>query len=315
MTTASPPTLLDSLSALNDCVRLRVLRLVSKHELSVGEVADILQLPQSTASRHLKPLHEVGFVARRTVGTTGLYRLCDTMPTEVAELWNVVATNCSDLPQAEEDAARLISVLAQRHTDSRHFFQTIGGDWESMRNDLFGSAFTSDALLCLLNPSLRVVDIGCGIGNVASLIAPYVEHVTAIDRESAMLDEAMQRPDLSLNIDFLEADAMSLPLDDNNADVALFCLVLHHIEFPADALGEAARVVKGGGRILVIDMQEHQHHEYKHTMGHVHLGFSEVDIKSLCSQCGLSLRQYHRLRPYTGARGPSLFAAVLGVNH
>ena len=102
MTTASPPTLLDSLSALNDCVRLRVLRLVSKHELSVGEVADILQLPQSTASRHLKPLHEVGFVARRTVGTTGLYRLCDTMPTEVAELWNIVATNFSDLPKPKK---------------------------------------------------------------------------------------------------------------------------------------------------------------------------------------------------------------------
>ena len=315
MTTASSSTLLDSLSALNGSARLRILRLVRKHELSVGEVADILQLPQSTASRHLKPLHDSGFVARRTVGTTGLYRLCDNMPAKVADLWNIVEANCNELPQAEEDAARLNSVLAQRHTDSRYFFQTVGSDWESMRNDLFGSDFTSNALLSLLNHSHQVVDIGCGIGNAASLIAPYVARVIAVDRESSMLDEARLRPDLAKNIEFIQADAMSLPMDDNSVDVALFCLVLHHLELPADAIAESARVVNNGGRILVIDMQEHQHHEYKHTMGHVHLGFSEKDIKALCNQCGLSLTRYHRLLPSIDARGPSMFAAVLGVGH
>ena len=315
MTTAGSSTLLDSLSALNGCARLRVLRLVSKHELSVGEVADILQLPQSTASRHLKPLHESGFVARRTVGTTGLYRLCDAMPPEVEELWNIVATNCNDLPQAEEDAARTVSILAQRHTDSRHFFQSLGSDWESMRKDLFGSEFTANALLCLLDPSLRVVDIGCGIGDAASLIAPYVSRVIAIDRESSMLDEAKQRPALAPNIDFVESDAMALPLDDNDVDVALFCLVLHHFDRPEEALSEAMRVVNAGGRIVIIDMQEHQHQEYKHTMGHVHLGFSETDIKSLCDTCGISLSQYHRLQPNKDARGPSLFSAILRVAH
>jgi len=315
MTTASSSTLLDSLSALNGSARLRVLRVVSKHELSVGEVADILQLPQSTASRHLKPLHASGFVARRTVGTTGLYRLCDNMQHEVAELWNIVAANCDDLPQAEEDAARMISVLAQRHTDSRHFFQTLGSDWELMRKDLFGSEFTSNALLCLLDPTLIVVDIGCGIGDVSSLIAPYVSSVIAVDRESSMLDEAKQRPDLASNIVFQEADALSLPLSDNSANVALFCLVLHHLEHPEEALKEAARIVSGGGRIIIIDMQEHQHQEYKHTMGHVHLGFSESDISSLCATCGVTLTQYHRLSPNPEARGPSLFAAVIQVDH
>lgn len=315
MTTTSSSTLLDSLSALNGSARLRILRLVSQHELSVGEVADILQLPQSTASRHLKPLHESGFVARRTVGTTGLYRLSDNMPAEVADLWNIVEANCNELPLTDEDATRLNSVLAQRHTDSRHFFQAVGSDWESMRSDLFGSAFTSNALLSLLNHSLQVVDIGCGIGNAASLIAPYVARVIAVDRESSMLDEARRRPDLAKNIEFLEAEAISLPMDDNSADVALFCLVLHHLEFPADAISESARVVRGGGRILIIDMQNHQHHEYTHTMGHVHLGFSEKDIKKLCDQCDLSLAHYHRLLPSTDARGPSLFAAVLDVGH
>ena len=215
MTTVRSTFLLDSFTALNDCARLRILRLLNQHELSVGEVADILQLPQSTASRHLKPLHKSGFVARRTVGTTGLYRLCDAMPPEVLELWNIVAANCEGLPQAEEDAARMKSVLAHRHTDSRRFFQTVGSDWESMRKDLFGSEFTANALLCLLEPSLRVVDIGSGIGDAASLIAPYVSRVIAVDREVAMLNEAKQRPGLASNIEFLEADAMSLFLGVN----------------------------------------------------------------------------------------------------
>lgn len=237
------------------------------------------------------------------------------MSPEVEELWNIVAASCEDLPQAEEDAARMNSVLAQRHTDSRHFFQTVGIDWESMRKDLFGSEFTANALLCLIDPSLRVVDIGSGIGNAASLISHYVSNVIAVDREVSMLDEAKQRPDLASNIEFLEADAMSLPLEANSADVALFCLVLHHLEHPEEALREAARIISNGGRIIIIDMQEHQHQEYKHTMGHVHLGFSEADIRSLCSASNISLTQYHRLRPTIDARGPSLFAAVIQVDH
>jgi len=237
------------------------------------------------------------------------------MTPEVAELWNIVATNCDNLPQAEEDAARMVAVLAQRHTDSRQFFQTVGSDWELMRKDLFGSEFTSNALLCLLRPSLHVVDIGCGIGEATSLIAPYVSRVTAIDRESAMLNEARQRPDLASNIEFLEADAMAIPLDDNSADVALFCLVLHHFERPEDPVSEAVRIIRPGGRIVIIDMQEHQHQDYKQTMGHVHLGFSEQEIKSLSNSCGTTLTKYHRLRPNTDARGPSLFAAVIRVDH
>ena len=174
MTTTSPTTLLDSLSALNDIARLRVLRILSQQELSVGEVADVLQLPQSTVSRHLKMLLETDFVARRTIGTTGLYRVSDSMPSGTAELWVIAEENFRELPNSDEDASRLVSTLAQRRSDSNSFFKNMSGEWESMRSTLFGSHFTSVALLSLLNPSLKILDIGCGIGNAASLIAPYV---------------------------------------------------------------------------------------------------------------------------------------------
>jgi len=315
MTTSSPSTLLDSLSALNDSARLRVLHLLSEHELSVGEVADVLQLPQSTVSRHLKLLLDSEFVARRTHGTTGLYRLCDTMPSEAADLWRIAAANSRDLPGVQDDESRLISVLAQRQTDSRSFFKNVGSDWELLRYDLYGSQFTSIALLSLLDPTLRVVDIGCGIGNVATLISPYVKSVIAVDRESSMLTQARQRPDVTSEIDFREGDALNLPLQENSVDVAMFCLVLHHIESPSDALCEAARVVTNGGRVLIIDMQEHVRDEYKHTMGHLHQGFSETDIQTMARKIGDSTPTYHRLQPDTEARGPSLFAAILTVTH
>lgn len=315
MTTVRSTFLLDSFSALNDCARLRILRILNQHELSVGEVADIIQLPQSTVSRHLKLLFDAGFTSRRTVGTTGLYRTATEMSDEATELWNISITNSAELPGANEDEERLVSVLAQRHSDSRTFFKTVGSDWETLRQGLFGSHFTSVALLSLLDPSLRVADIGCGIGNAASLIAPYVKHVVGIDRESSMLQQAKERPDLAPNIEFIEGDAVHLPLENQSLDVAMLCLVLHHIESVKNAIEEACRIVKDGGKILIIDMQQHTRDEYKHTMGHIHQGFSKHSLEEFAKQTGCTLNQYHRLSPDTDARGPSLFAAILTVNH
>ena len=315
MTTIGSTFFLDSLSALNDCARLRILRILSTQELSVGEVADVVQLPQSTVSRHLKLLLGAGFVARRTVGTTGLYRVASTMTAEATELWKIAIANSNHLPGANDDEERLVAVLAQRHSDSRTFFKNVGSDWEAVRRDLFGDRFTSTALLSLLDPSLRVVDIGCGIGNAASLVAPYVHSVVGVDREQSMLTQAKQRPDLASNIEFIEGDANDLPLKSGSLDVALFCLVLHHIEPAQEAIQEACRVVRNCGRILIIDMQRHSHDEYQQTMGHVHKGFSKANIEKLATDSGCKLRRYHRLTPETDARGPSLFAAILGVHH
>ena len=174
---------------------------------------------------------------------------------------------------------------------------------------------SSIALLSLLDPSLRVADIGCGIGNAASLIAPYVEHVIGIDREVSMLQQAKERPDLASNIEFVEGDAIHLPLENQSLDVVMFCLVLHHIETIKEAIEEACRKVKDGGRILIIDMQQHTRDEYKHTMGHIHQGFPQRSLEELAEQTGCTLHQYHRLSPDIDARGPSLFAAILRVNH
>ena len=315
MTTISSSLFLDSLSALNDRSRLRILRILGQHELSVGEIAGVVQLPQSTASRHLKLLFEARFVSRRTVGTTGLYRISSEMPVETRELWEIATNNVNSVPGATEDDARLVAILAERHADSRTFFQNIGSEWESFRRELFGSDFTSLALLSLIDPSLRVVDIGCGIGNAALMIAPYVQNVVGIDRESTMIEQAKTRPDIAPNIAFKVGEATKLPLQDSEVDIALFCLVLHHIDATKNAIAEASRVVNSGGRILIVDMQQHTRDEYKHTMGHVHLGFSSDDVQDLAQDAQCSLQAYHRMPPKIDARGPSLFTAILDVHH
>ncbi|MBT7658054.1 MAG: metalloregulator ArsR/SmtB family transcription factor [Phycisphaerae bacterium] len=315
MTSVGSLVLLDSLSALNDSARLRILRVLVQHELSVGEVAVVIQLPQSTASRHLKLLFEAGFVSRRTVGTVGLYRIATEMSTEIKSLWSIASNNTEQLHGAVEDAERLVAVLTQRHADSRTFFQNIGSDWEALRKDLFGSAFTSAALLSLIDPNLRVVDIGCGIGNAATMIAPFVQEVIGVDREVAMITQATCRPDLGGNISFVFGEANELPLENDSVDVALFCLVLHHIESIEHAIQEACRVVQRGGKLCIVDMQQHTRDENKNTMGHVHLGFSEEAMHTIASNAGCTLKAYHRMQPRIDAKGPSLFTAILEVAH
>jgi ArsR family transcriptional regulator len=126
-----------------------------------------------------------------------------------------------------------------------------------------------------------------------------------------MLAEARVRPDLASNIEFIEGDALELPIKDDTSDIAMFCLVLHHIEDASSAIAEASRVIKKGGRILIIDMQKHIRDEYRHTMGHVHLGFSEEDLQDIAANVGLKVNLYQKLHPDTDASGPSLFVALL----
>ena len=129
------------------------------------------------------------------------------------------------------------------------------------------------------------------------------------------MDVVKQRSDLAKNVRFVQGDATKLSFNDGSFDVAMFCLVLHHVEDTEAATLEAARVTNKGGRVLIIDMQEHLHDEYKHTMGHIHLGFSENNIESLANKAGLKLMHYHRLRPDVGVSGPSLFAALPLLNY
>ncbi|MFM9956783.1 MAG: ArsR/SmtB family transcription factor [Phycisphaerales bacterium] len=303
----------DRLAALSEPLRLRLCRILAGHELSVGEVSKVVQLPQSTVSRNLKVLSDAGWLEKRAEGTATLYRLVlDEVSPEARGLWVAVRVElerAGDAVHAEDDR-RVETVLLERRTDSVSFFGRVGGEWDALRGELFGGSFTALGLLGLLPREWVVADIGCGTGNAAELLAPYLREVVAVDQSGPMLDAARMRLKDVKNVRFADGPIEALPLGDSSVDAAVCVLVLHHVRELADGMGELFRVVRTGGRLLVIDMFEHDRETYRHTMGHAHLGFSAERMKELMEAAGFRNVRITPIRGDAEAKGPGLFAAV-----
>jgi len=308
---ARPDSWLQALAQLGDLARVRLLRLVEQAELGVGvgELATAAQLPQSTVSRHLKALQEHGWIVKRHEGTASYYRLRLELDPDLHRLWETTRDRVAEAAIFADDAARLAEVLASRRTDSQAFFGRIGGEWHELRRELFGTGFGSEALLGLLDPEWVVADLGCGTGDVAERLAPMVREVVAVDREPAMLDALRRRLGDRTNIRVVEGDLLSLPLESDTLDAAVVMLVLHHLPDPVAVLRETARVLRPGGRALVVDMVDHDRDAYRHDMGHVHLGFDESTVRGWCEPAGFDHCVWRRLRPDPQGKGPGLFAA------
>jgi len=306
-------TLLTRLAALGDPARLRMLRLLEREELSVGELARSLQLPQSTVSRHLKTLHEGGWLVKRSEGTASLYRLAPaTLEAGARALWQVAAGQIEPSPTLREDDERLDAVLLERRqADAAAFFGRVAGEWDEVRRELFGAGFTAPALLGLVPGGWTIADLGCGTGDAARFLAPLATRVIAVDREPAMLDAARRRLAELPNIEYRVGELADLPIDDVSLDAAVLSLVLHYVEQPSVALGEIARCLRPGGRLVVVDMLSHDREAYRHRMGHVHMGFDEAAIRSFGEPAGLELERFRPLPRDIESKGPGLFAADL----
>lgn len=309
--------LIDWLTALGDLNRLRILRAVEAEELSVGELSSIVQLPQSTVSRHLKALLDARLVVKRARGTASMYRLlADGIAPGAAALWQTAREELAHTRPFDAERARLAEVLTARRTDSRDFFGALGGDWDRLRRDLFGEAFTAECLPAFINPEWTVADLGCGTGELAERLAPFVHRVIAVDREPSMLAAAKKRLARFRNVSFREGDLNQLPVRSKEVDAAVISLVMHHLEDPAAAVRDVSRILrasKGGGVLVIIDMVAHDREEYRHTMGHRHLGFSERQVRGWGRGAGLTGVRYLPVRPAASSRGPGLFVATLSM--
>lgn len=304
--------LLGGFAALGDVLRLRMLTLLQREELTVGELAKVLQLPQSTVSRHLKVLSDGGWVSRRAAGTAGFYHmLIEDLGDEARALWEIVRGSADQLPQYERDLARLAQVLSNRSIDTHSFFGRVGGEWDTMRERMFGSLFTWQALLGLLPPRWTIADVGCGTGNASELLAPFVQRIVALDISQSMLDAARKRLSDFDNVDFQLAEIESLPLADDAVDAAVCVLVLHHIDDPVGPMSEMRRIVRPGGPTLIVDMMTHEHETYRHSMGHRHLGFAAEEMREFAQAAGFRDSHWMPLPPDPDAHGPQLFAASL----
>lgn len=301
----------DDLSTLADSTRSRMLLVLERNELTVSELCAVLQLPQSTVSRHLKTLADAGWVASRREGTSRFYSLAlDDRAPAARSLWALLREQVTGKPASDQDARRLKGVLGRRQAKSQEFFESAAGQWDRLRQDLFGRASHLLALPALLDDRWVVGDLGCGTGEVAATLAPFVARVIAVDRSTDMLQAARRRLREHPNVDVRRGELQALPVEDNELDAATLMLVLHHVPDPAAVLSEAARALRPGGRLLIVDMLPHDREEYRHQMGHVWLGLGDDQLRRLLTAAGLQICRIVPMPADPDAKGPALFVCT-----
>ncbi|NNF37681.1 MAG: metalloregulator ArsR/SmtB family transcription factor [Gemmatimonadetes bacterium] len=307
MNTQAPLPVLQHLGTLGDTTRCRLLAVLERREFSVSELCQVLQLPQPTVSRHLKVLAEDGWVRARSDGTRRPYRRVDDLPLHQGELWAVVQAQITADPRVEEDRERADAVWSAREMRSRDFFSASADQWDDIRTTLYGIRADLLPLFGLLDPRWNVADLGAGTGVFASAVAPFVRSVTVVDRSPEMLATARGRMAEVSSVRFREGDLETLPIDDGAIDLAIVSLVLHHVADPAVALAEVARVLRPGGRLILIDMRQHDRGELTEEMGHLWPGFAAPELHDWLIAAGLRVGPWVPLVPDPSARGPLLF--------
>jgi ArsR family transcriptional regulator len=304
------PEIFDRMTALADTTRSRMLLVLERHELTVNELKSVLQLPQSTVSRHLKTLSDEGWVVSRPEGTSRRYRMAEKLESSVRRLWHLVREQVIATPGAAQDIRRLEAVLAHRRTRSQKFFSSAAGQWDRLRGELFGSRADIMGFLGLIDGTWRVGDLGCGTGHVSELVAPFAGSVIAVDDSPAMIGAARRRLAAHANVTVRAGSLEALPIDDDSLDVALLFLVLHYVVEPERAIAEAHRVLKVGGRLIIVDMMPHDRQDLIDEMGHVWRGFSEEQMSLFLNTAGFPGALYNPLPADESAKGPTLFTAV-----
>lgn len=309
--TPTPVPLLGRLAALAEPARLRLLALLEGEELAVSELAEILQLPQSTVSRHLKQLSDEGWLVVRGERTANYYRMANGELAEPARrLWQVARAEIAGWPALAHDRLRLERTLAGRRADAQAFFAGVAGEWERLRTELYGDRFTTEALLALLPSDWVVADLGCGSGAVTVQLAGAVREVVGVDASPEMLRAARARTRALGNVRLERGDLGDLPIDDARCDAALLLLALTHVEAPARAAAEMARILRPGGRAVVVDLLRHDRDAFRRQMGQLRAGFEPAELESLLADAGLVDVRVRPLPPEPQAKGPALLLAT-----
>jgi ubiquinone/menaquinone biosynthesis C-methylase UbiE/DNA-binding transcriptional ArsR family regulator len=283
---------------LSDTTRLRLLRALSHERFNVSELTAILAVAQSSISRHLAMLKDAGLVAEEREGGFIYYRLRDGEDGPAAPLWAVLSAEFSagsNEPVAAADTARMQEVLRRR----REEFDP-GADPRQIAPGRSWAAWAR-ALGHLL-PALDVADIGCGDGFLTLEMARWARHVTGIDRSDDALERAKtlsERRQVT-NVTWKKGDLSRLPLRDESIDLAVFSQSLRYASDAERALDEAVRVLRPGGRVLILDLHRHDQAWVQARFGAQRAGFAPGELESLLQTAG-----FRAIRQSTGVRHPA----------
>jgi ubiquinone/menaquinone biosynthesis C-methylase UbiE len=281
-------SILKNLRLLADPSRLRILLLVEREELSVAELQEILGMGQSRISTHLAQLKNAGLVEDRRNGKSILYRLKRGVQSNgFAQMLGVLRQAAAEIPEAGEDSEALRLALRRRQDKMRAYFDELAGKFG--RNYVPGRSWQglAETLLTLM-PPMVIADLGAGEGTFSQLLARRSKKVIAIDNSDKMVEygRELARKHGVKNLEYRKGDLEAVPIRDATVDLAFFSQALHHAQHPERAVAEASRILKPGGRIVVLDLLRHNYEEARELYADLWLGFTEVELTRLLRQAG-----------------------------
>ena len=287
--------------ALSDPTRLLLLGVLLDEELTVGELAEVTETRQPSVSRHLAGLREAGLVVARRQGAMTFYRANGQEPLVSGGL----RAQILPLAQQPDVVQRVESVLERRRARAHDFFDESASGWDALRAELLADSAAFASLLPLVPRGLSVVDIGTGTGGMLPHLAEFADRIVGIDQSAAMLKHAKARAKrLGLSqVEFHKADVCALPLPSATFDVAFAVLVLHHAPKPSLAVQEMARVVKPGGRVVVLDLRAHGHEWLREEQADLWLGFSDEEVETMLAQAPLGAGRWRVVSRASSPRG------------
>lgn len=298
------------LKVFADATRVRLLALLEQEELTVAELSAITRLAQPRVSTHLARLKEAGLVRDRRAGVSAYYRFDeDALDPAQRALWRTLREG-SDDPLLRQDAERVPDVLAARAAE-QNWADSVAGDMERH----YSPGRTWEALarsaLPLLAPG-DVLDIASGDGVLAELMAPHSHRYVCLDASSKVVVAASERLSRLRNVEVLEGDMHALPFAANTFDLVVLMHALTYSEHPAQAVAEAARVLRPGGRLLVTVLARHEHRNVVAAYGHVNLGFTEKELLRFAAKAGVEVTSAGIV---TRERRPPHFEVIALIAH
>jgi ubiquinone/menaquinone biosynthesis C-methylase UbiE len=279
-------SIVNSLRAISDPTRLRLLLLLVEEELTVAELQEILGMGQSRISASLALLKREAIARNRRVGKNIFYAV---RPEIVSPLRPILEAAKRELPEAASDSNAMALALRKRKDKAAEYFNKLAGKFG--RTYIPGRSWQAlaHALLRLL-PAMVIADLGAGEGTLSQLLARRAKKVIAIDNSEKMVEfgSNLAREHGCKNLEYRLGDIEDPPIEHGSVDLALFSQALHHASSPQKAVSAAHGILRDGGRVVVLDLASHSHEEARELYAHAWLGFSEVELQEILAKAGFS---------------------------
>ena len=285
--------------ALADETRFRLFLLLLHHEFNVNEMVQALNMGQSRISRHLKILTESGVLTSRRNGSFVYYHAV--INEENKPLIHYLQQDLEQTPELTRDLQRAEEIYAERKKKTLRFFQQIAQNWDDLKHEILGPLNLNERIVHEVDAGQVVVDLGCGTGELAMDLEKKVHRVIGIDSSPGMLEEARKKCDHNGHrVELRLGELEHLPMGDQEGDAAVGSMVLHTLSVPAAGIREAYRVIKPGGRFMVVDLDKHERPEVRDRFGGPWMGLAEQDVEQWVVDAGFHMHRSERIAVKNG---------------